>query len=214
MITSYKYMICLCILICAFGQVYGQAFDDLEGRPGIAVEHEFDNGIKARVRYRHSLDSHLSHFKSSGLDIKVEYKVNINSWWEPAIDYRYKFKGEDSYHDIRYSAKFSQDLGKNLVLEYVPKFQQKLAAEKRPEFYIRNELALIYNLSKDWSISVFSENYQSVDKGIRFDTQKNGIETEFALNKKSELEFGFDIKNQSDHQDISRLTLTFTYIIQ
>src|SRR5690625_3819054 len=152
--TRFKIIFCLFLFLCGFKQAYGQVFDDWEGRPGLAIEHEFDNGIGIRGRYRHYLDDNLSRYKKSVFGVKVDYKIKINSWLEPGIDYRYRYNGKEGAHDIRYSAKVLHEMGNNFELEYVPKLQQIIASDKNPEFYVRNEIELTYIINKSWSIFI------------------------------------------------------------
>lgn len=214
MTIPYKILFCIVLMLWSTKQLQGQGIDDWEARPSIGVEHEFDNGIKARFRYRHILDNNMSHYKASAFDFKIDYEFKINSWLVPSVDYRYKFNGEEGHHDIRYSAEIYQKLGKALELEYSPKFQQIIGSGERPEFYLRNEIEMAYLVSDTWSIFVFSENYQSLNEGVKFDAQKSGFGTEFLINQTNEIEFKMDIKNKSSHEDIGRVTLSYTYIIQ
>ncbi len=212
--TRYCLILFLFLIPYFLGSAYGQVFDDVEGRFRVSIEHEFDNGIKVRGRYSHYLDQHISHYKRSGLGVKIDYDYKINSWLEPGIDYRYQYNGKQDSHDIRYSITACHGLKNNLKLEYSLKLQQKIASAIKPEFYIRNKIELGYEIIRPLSIFIFSENYQIIEKGLSFSTQKSGLEAEYKMNKNNELEFKFDIKNKSTHQDIARVTFNYTYIIE
>lgn len=212
--TPYKLVVCLILIFSCIGQVRAQVFDDWEGRAGIAIEHEFDNGIGIRGRYRHYLDDNLSHYKKSVFGVKVDYDFRINSWLKPGIDYRFRYNNKESSHDIRYFIEVKQEMGNNFELEYSFKFQQVIASNKNPEFYVRNEVELKYLIDQFWSVFIFTENYQKINGGLYFDTQKNGLGTEYKIDSTNELEFKFDVKNKSNHKDIARLTLSYTYIIK
>lgn len=214
MIRQYNFLFCFVLVLLSIGQLQAQHFSDWELRPGIAVEHEFDNGIEARVRYRHCFDGNMSHYKESAFDLKVDYKINLNSWLQPSIDYRYKFDGKEGYHDIRYAAEFAPKLGDRLELEYAPKLQQIITSGEDPEFYIRNKIEMTYSLSTLWSVFLFSENYQSIENGVQFDAQKNGLGAECEISTTNAMELKIDIKNNSDHEQIGRLTLSYTHKIQ
>lgn len=207
-------MFCFVLMLLSIAQLQAQHFSDWEARPGIALEHRFDNGITARVRYRPSFDGNMSHYKASAFGFKVDYEVNLNSWLQPSIDYRYKFDGKEGYHDIRYAAKFAPELSDRLELEYSPKLQHVIIPGEDPEFYLRNKIEMTYSLSAPWSVFLFSENYQSIEDGVQFDAQKNGLGVEYEISKTNELEFKVDIKNNSDHEQVGRLTLGYTYIIE
>ncbi|HLR36845.1 MAG TPA: DUF2490 domain-containing protein [Chitinophagaceae bacterium] len=211
--TLYKLTVCLFLFFSCVGQVCGQVFDDWEGRSGIAIEHEFENGIGIRARYRHYLDDNLSHYKKSVFGIKVDYDVRITSWLKPGIDYRYRYNSKESSHDIRYFVKVNHEMGNDFELEYSLKFQQVLASNQNPEFYVRNEVELKYLIDKFWSVFIFTENYQKINGGLNFDTQKNGLGTEYKIDNANELEFKFDVKNKSNHKDIARLTLSYTVVL-
>lgn len=215
MTIKYKFrnFLCFALLIGATLQLKGQMIDDWEIKPGVAIEHEFANGIDTRIRYRHSHDDNMQHYKGSAIDFKIEYSANINDWLETSIDYRYKINKEKNYQDIRLAAKLKQQVAQNFELAFSPKIQQKIYHGAHPELYLRNKIELTYQLSAPWSVSVFSENYQLVDGGIQFDTQKDGIEAEYDINNNNEIEVKMDLKNNSNHEDIGRLTLTYTYII-
>src|SRR5690625_3829727 len=195
--TKCKMIFPLFVFLCCLGQVHRQVFDDWEGRPSVSVKHTFDNGIGVRVKYGHYLDHHLSHYKQSALGAKIDYKISVNSWLKPGVDYRYRYNGKESTHDIRYYVKFSHEVGRKFELKYYPKLQQDIASDKAPEFYIRNKIELAYKIIDPLEVFIFTENYQKIDRGLNFDTQKTGLGTEYQLNKANEVEFKFDVKDKS-----------------
>ncbi len=144
--TQHKLALVLFLLLSCLGQAYGQIFDDWEGRPSISIKHKFNNGIGFRARYSHYLDHNLSHYKKSALGIKIDYKIRVKTWLNPAVDYRYKYNGRESTHDIRYYAKISHEVGNKFELKYYPKFQHKIAHNKAPEFYFRNKIEFVYKV--------------------------------------------------------------------
>src|SRR5699024_271733 len=109
--TKDSIILCLFSLLCCLGQAHGQVFDDWEGRPSVSVKHTFDNGIGVRIKYGHYLDHNLTHYKRSALGAKIDYKIKVNPWLKPAVDYRYRYNGKESTHDIRYYIKISHEVG-------------------------------------------------------------------------------------------------------
>lgn len=212
--TKYWILLSLFSFLGCFGQAQGQVFDDWEGRPSVSVKHRFENGIGVRVRYGHYLDHNLSHYKQSAMGAKIDYKIRVNPWLKPAVDYRYGYNGRESNHDIRYYVKVSHDLSRRFQLKYYPKLQQDIASDRGPEYYVRNKLELAYAVIEPLELFVFTENYQRINGGLSFDTQKTGFGAEFQINNANELEFKFDVKNKSTHEDIARLTLKYSYIIE
>lgn len=205
----------LILLLClSAGMAFGQTFDDWEGRGGVAVEYEFKNGIEISGRYRHYLDHHFSHYKQSGLGLKLDYDYSLNSWLKPGIDYRYKYNGKQDKHDIRYSFKMIPYQKNKFQLEYSFQIQHVIASGINPEFFARNEIELAYEIDNAISLFVFTENYQMIHNGVHFDTQKTGLGAEYDLSSIHSLKLKIDMKNKSDHQDIGRLTLGYTYTIE
>lgn len=192
---------------------YAQVFDGWEARPGVSIEHEFGNGIEIESKFKHYLLDDSNLYNRSKFGVKVDYDYTFTPWLEPGIDYRYKYDGKRDTHDIRYSVKAYQTLGNNIEMEYSLRFQETLASDRKPEYYLRNKIELSYNLISSLSVFIFAENYQMVNAGLGFDAQKSGLGTEFEFDNSNELEFKFDLKNKSDHQDIGRLSLNYTYTI-
>jgi len=199
--------------IFCFGVGYAQVFDDWEARPGISVEHEFGNGIEIEGKFRHYLFDDSNSYNRTRLGVKVDYDYTLAPWLEPGIDYRYKYNGGRGSHSIRYSVKTYQNLGNNIEMEYSLRLQQRLESDQNPEYTLRNKVELSYPLIGPLSIFVFAENYQMIKAGFGFDAQKSGLGTEFEFDNANELGLKFDVKNKSDHQDIGRFSINYTYTI-
>lgn len=202
------------ILVFINTQSLGQGIDDWEARPMIFVKHKFKNGIALEAKYEHRLDQNFSHYKKSVVGLEMGYKIGLNNVFslEPGLDYRFNFGNNKTSHDFRYFLALGYEISKQFSLEYKPTFQQVLSSGNSPENFLRNELELTYDIN-NWSIFVFTENYQLIKKGLHFDTQKYGIGTEYQFNEKNALEFKFDIKHRSDNKNIARILFGYIFII-
>ncbi len=197
-----------------FGPLYGQVFDDWEARPAVAVEHEFNNEIEVKGKFRHYLRTNSGYFERSSFGIKADYEYALTTWLAPGIDYYYKYNNEQSAHVIRYSLKANHRWEDSFEIVYSFRLQFSFVSASRPNYYLRNKVEGSYVLAKALSIFLFAENYQMIHAGLGFYAQKSGIGAEWELSDTHELELTFDLKNKSDHQDIARISLNYTYIIK
>lgn len=193
---------------------FSQAIDDWEFRPTLFIKHKLKNGFALEGKYEHRLDQNFSHYKKSVLGVEAEYKIILNTTFslKPTLDYRFNFGQNKFTHDFRYSFALGYHISPHFSLEYKPTFQQELSRGNHPNYYLRNEIELDYEIRK-WSLSLFTENYQSIDKGLSFDTQKYGFRTEYQLDKSNALEFKIDVKHKSNNQNIARVMLGYIFII-
>lgn len=212
--TPIKFFFQLLFSFCCFSPLYGQVFDDWEARPAVALEYELNNGIEVKGKFQHYLRTSSGYFKRSSFGLKADYDYKLTPWLEPGIDYFYKYNNKRNAHVIRYSLKTYQRWGDFFDIEYSFRIQLSFVSDSRPNYYLRNKVEGSYALTKALAVFLFAENYQMIHAGFGFHAQKSGIGAEWALSDAHELELKFDLKNKSDHQDIARLSLNYTYIIK
>lgn len=202
------------LLTCFSTSSFSQVVDDWEGRPTIFVKHKHKSGLAFEGKYEHRLKENFSHYKKSIFALKTEYEVELNPTFSiaPGLDYRFHFGKEKPIHDFRYFLSLGYQLSEHFSLEYKPTFQQELIKGSRPENFFRNELELNYEI-KDWSFFLFAENYQFIDNGLHFDTQKYGLGTEYQFNERNAMEIKFDVKHKSDNTNTGRVLVGYIFII-
>lgn len=196
--------------------VFAQTIDDWEARPTLFVKYNLNNNLAFEAKYEHRLDQNFSHFKKSVVGLKVNYKIEINPLLtlKPGLDYRLSIDSKKTEHDFRYFAALNYRLNNELNLKYKPIFQHLISHKNNPEGFLRNEIELNYEPFEKWAFFLFTENYQLIKKGLRFDTQKYGAGFDYRFNSKNEFEFKFDIKHKTGNENSVRIQIGYIYIIK
>lgn len=205
------------VLVSTFSvNAVAQTFDDLEARLIVGVKYKFDNGLRLSANYEHRLDDNLRHYKKSIPAAKVSYDIDVSNHlkFAPAFEYRLETGDIHTVNDLRYSGGLSYKISENLKFNYTPILQQLLVNNRTPEFYLRNGIELNYSLNESLSFSIFSENYQEFDSGMKFSAQKSGVGATYLVNKKNEIQLKIKSKQYSNHKDILRIYVAYYYIIK
>lgn len=209
-----KFFLFISLLLIYQVSALGQLIDDWEGRPTFFLKHKLKNGIAFESKYEYRLDQNFSHYKKSALGLKTEYKINSKRPFilKPGLDYRFNFGHHNINHDFRYYFTLGYQVSKALMLEYTPLLQQEISRVNNPEYFLRNELEISYELD-NLSLFLFTENYQKINKGLYFDTQKFGVGADYQFNKRNALEVKIDMKHKFDNKNIARILLGYIFII-
>lgn len=77
--------------------------------------------------------------------------------------------------------------------------------------YLRNKLELNFLLNPKVNLFIFTENYQLIDRGLSFNTQKNAIGGIYSINRRHKLELQFTLKNKRDHKNYARLETAYVF---
>lgn len=214
--THIQLILCIITILSSLSKSSAQTFDKKEARIVAGMKYGFDNGIKLSARYEHRLDHNFNHYKKSipGLKISYEHEFDTNWVFIPGFEYRFEFGDFPSVHDFRYSAGVDFKPDEKFKINYTAMLQQNLMINHHSDYFLRNGLELNYDLNKSLSFSIFTENYQELNSGINFHTQKYGLGTVYLLNKRNEFELKFDFRQHSDKTNSARILVGYNYILK
>lgn len=212
-----KLFVVLFFLFAYSLQSKAQVFDDWEARPSLSLKYKIDKDWSATGTYYMYLNHDISEYDQSVFGLEVGY--DVNSWLEAGIEYRHEIENGEHAHDLRYSVTFEYDISKKWQLEYRPMIEQEFKsldrtylAEHPVEYYWRNRLTLSYEITKDFELYVFTENYLEIkESNLFFDTQKSALGAEYDMNDHHEIELRFEVKNKSSRKNEARINLGYTY---
>lgn len=214
-----KSILFLAFTIFLATQTQAQVFDDWEARPNVSLKYKFNKKLSIAGTYYLYLDKNMSQYDKSVIGGEIGYK--INSWLKAGIDYRYGMKGQEHYHDIRYSITFDYNPSQKWKIAYRPLLQQEFISLKEEhlavnpiEYYLRNRLTLSYEISNAVELYVFTENYLRANHGdYSFHRQKSALGAEFGVSPRSKIGARFEVLNKRNGKMIARPNLSYTYTL-
>lgn len=193
-----------------------QFIDDWEARPTLTAQYKLRHGPTFKAKYEHRLNQNFSHYKKSVLGIKADYKIKVSPSWylKPTLEYRLNISSDKPNHDLRYSASLGYKINDRWTLQYSPLYQQEFDGSETSERFLRNEFEITYDVLNSLSLFIFTENYQLINQGFHFDTQKHGFGGEYQVNKKNAIELKCDVKHNNNNKNIARVRLGWIFMIQ
>lgn len=216
MIKKSNYTLIYILFILLYSNYSAAQFiGDWEARPTIYAKYKPNDKLSFEAKYEHRLFKNFSQYKKSVTGVEVEYKIKTNSQWyfKPTLDYRFEFDNNQTAHDLRYATSLGFDVSKKLNIECTPILQHIISEGQQPVYFFRNELELTYQFTKKFSLFIFTENYQLIQQGFQFNTQKYGLGAEYLINSKSAIECKFDIKHLYTNKNTARLMLGYIFIL-
>lgn len=212
-----KPIVSFVILVLIFSniKVLAQRVDDWEARPTLFVKHMMENGLSFEFKYEHRLDQNFTHYKKSEIGFKPEYKIELSPslMLKPGVDYRFGMGSNGIGHDLRYFVNLGYIISNEFTLIYKPAFQQQFGRDASNKNFLRNYFEAAYDW-RDWSVFIFTENYQQLNGGLRFESQKYGLGSQYEINNRNAIELKLDVKHYDDNKNIVRLMLAYIYTIQ
>lgn len=215
--NRFKLLSTLFFVLLAKHQSMAQLFDEWHARPNIGVKYKVNKHWSVAGTYYHYLENNFTKYNKSVLSLDASYK--INSWLKAGIDSRYGFNFAEDYYDIRYSVTVDFKLGPKWKVAYRPMLQQEFVSLKKEhlatqpiEYFLRNRISFSYEAGKKWEWYVFTENYQSLEKGdAGFFRQKSALGAEYAFIEQNKLGFRFEVINKRNGKMLAGPNLSYTY---
>lgn len=196
--------------LLSFFSSNAQFIDDWEARPSVSIAYQVNKKLEVEATYYLYLIDNLSRFEKSLFSGELEYE--FAPWAVAGLDYRYGTGSEVDYHDLRYSIEFAHPWKSGKwILVYRPTFQQKIKIGVDTDNYLRNKLELNFLLNPKVNLFIFTENYQLIERGLSFNTQKNALGGIYSINRRHKLELQFTLKNKRDHKNYARLETAYVF---
>lgn len=216
---KFKSILFLLFSFVMVAQAGAQVIDEWAARPNVSLKYKFNKSLSIAGTYYLYIDDNITKYDKSVIGFEVGYK--INSWLKAGIDYRFGIEPQDHYHDIRYSVTLDHDLSKRINLAFRPMLQQEFASlekehlELHPvEYYLRNRLTLNYEISENFDLYIFTENYLETGKNnLSFYRQKSAIGADYKINERNKIGARMEIINKNSGKNVARPNISYSYTL-
>lgn len=197
MVVSKKWIIFFSVFLF-FGYSAIAQETDTRLRPSIGISYSPIKTLGFYTSYRLDLDQNMSSFSKSNFTLGVDYSVL--KWLKLNLEYRFRTSyNKDSHrwawgwsakkntankkHQYQWKSSF------NLTSDYLDIDYWKV---EDPSWVWRNKLKYEYRISKQWDVSVYTENFLKLEKGdTRFYSMRYGTNLDYELKKRHTFAIGY-----------------------